>query len=363
MKNFLDKATSRLATAQIPIARRHIIRAMEDTRAALRLINDLGGDTMTLFALDEEGHMIGTITDGDIRRALMRGVSVESPISDVMYRDFHRILPEDDRYKIAAEARLKGIDLLPVLDSEGFITEFLDLRLKDAFLPLDAVLMAGGKGERLRPLTLNCPKPLLVVGKSPIIDYNIERLMRVGINNIFVTVNYLREMIEQHFAEPFHGVGIKCVAEPKRLGTFGSLSLVEGLENDNVLVMNSDLLTTLSFEKMFNHHLESGAALTMAVVPYTVSIPFAILQTEGDRVTGLQEKPVYNHFANAGVYILRRDLIGRLPKGEYTDAPDFIGTLIREGLKVAYHPVDGIWVDIGSPADFKHASELMSLAK
>lgn len=353
----------RIDALQTDDAGRHFVSASADIYQALELINSLGGESMTLFALDAEGRIAGTVTDGDIRRAILRGAQSSTRLENVMHREFYRLSPEEDRYTATSIARDKGIDLLPVTDADGYITELIDLRYLEASLPLDAVLMAGGKGERLRPLTLDCPKPLLRLGDKPIIDINVERLKRVGIRNIFVTVNYLREMIEEHFSEPSGNVQVKCVAEPKRLGTFGSLSLIDGFVHDNILVMNSDLLTTLSFEKMYAHHIRSEAALTMAVVPYTVSVPYAILRTDGDRVTGLEEKPVYNHFANAGVYILRRDLLSRLPHGEYTDAPDFIEELIRDGGKVGYYPVDGLWVDIGSPTDFKRASELMSLVK
>ena len=342
-------------------ARRHFISSCADTLEALRRINALGGESMTLFVAAADGKLLGTVTDGDIRRALIAGAKVTDPVTEAMHRDFLHASPSDISIR-ARQARDAGIDLLPVTDSASRLLRLIDLRRTHAVLPLDAVLMAGGKGERLRPLTLDCPKPLLKLGGTPIIDINIKRLADVGISNVYVTVNYLKEMLAEHFALPCHGIDVRCVEEPKRLGTFGSLSLVEGLKEENLLVMNSDILTTLDFEKMYIHHIESGAALTMAVTPYTVSVPFAILRTEEDRVTGLEEKPVYNHFANAGVYIMRRELLGRLPHGEYADAPDFIAALIADGLKVGYFPIDGIWVDIGSPADFRHASELMSMA-
>ena len=349
-------ALVRVASAMREKASRHIIASSRSLREALEAINSLSGDTMTLFATDEEGRISGTVTDGDIRRAILRGASLGSPVAEVMFRDFMRVEGEASRMQAMTTARSKGIDLLPVI-TEGFLTDILDLRRLRSSLPLDAVLMAGGKGERLRPLTLTVPKPLLEVGGRPIIDYNIEELRRCGIRNIYVTVNYLREQIIEHFS----GDGdVTCVEEPCRLGTMGSLTLVEGLRHDNLILMNSDLLTTLDFERMFIHHEESGAEVTVAAIPYNVSVPYAIMTIEGDRVTGLTEKPTFNYFANAGVYIMRRSLISEMKRGEYLDAPDFLQTLMDAGRKVACFPIEGIWVDIGSPDDFRYANRLMN---
>ena len=225
---------------------------------------------------------------------------------------------------------------------------------------MDAVLMAGGRGERLRPLTLETPKPLLKIGNKAIIDYNVDELIRNGVDNIFVTVNYLHEQIETHFSQPRSGAEIKCILEPKRLGTIGSVALIDDLKHDHVLVMNSDLLTTLSYEDMFAWHIEHEADLTMAVIPYTVSIPFAIIDHDLDSVKGLIEKPTHNYLANAGIYIIRRQMLSRIKSGDYLDAPDFIEQLIADGHKVCHYRINGTWIDIGSPDDFRYAQELMS---
>lgn len=318
---------------------------------------------MTLFVIDEDGRLVGSLTDGDLRRAVIggeeagRGASLDDAVGAVCHRECMAVRPGESRYAGIHEARRRGITLLPVLDETGRIVELLDLRRMKTALPLDAVLMAGGKGERLRPMTLDRPKPLLEIGGKPIIDYNITELKANGIRNIFVTVNYLKEQIIKHFENE---AGVTCVEEPKRLGTMGSLSLVEGLREENLVVMNSDLLTTLNFEEMFLQHAESGAALTVAAIPYTVSVPFAIMRHEGRRVTGLTEKPTYNYFANAGVYMMRREVADSIPRGEYLDAPDLIMQLIERGERVEYFPIDGTWIDIGSPDDFRYANELMT---
>ena len=344
------------------LLRRHAIPAAATMREALKALNNLSGSSMTLFVTDRHGRMEGTITDGDIRRALLKGRELSTPLEEVMHRNFLFATEGDDLPLKIAEGRKKHIDLLPVLQN-GIITDILDLKKVKTSLPLDAVLMAGGRGERLRPLTDSVPKPLLPVGGKPIIDYNVEELEACGVKKIFVTVNYMAESIERHFALRRGRAKVTCVREPKRLGTMGSIALVEGISHDNVMMMNSDLLTNIDFEELYLHHKEHDAALTMAAVPYSVSVPFAVMHMEGTHVTGLEEKPTFNYFANAGVYILKTEILGRVKKGEYLDAPDFIAALIDDGLRVECYPADGTWIDIGSPDDYRHANELMGKKK
>lgn len=344
---------------------RHLIPATASIRTTLKALNLLSGDSMTLFAVDPEGRLIGTVTDGDIRRALIAGHNLEETAGDIAFRRFAWLdakAPSAERYSAVARARQRKLNLLPVLD-EGKIVDIVDLRLMKAAVPVDAVLMAGGRGERLRPMTLTRPKPLLEVGGKPIIDYNVESLMRHGVSDIYVTVNYLKEQIEEHFADSRWQGRVHCIEEPRRLGTMGSLALIDSFSHDQVLMMNSDLLTNIDFDKLWQHHIGSGASLTMSTVPYSVAVPFAILRMEGERVVGLEEKPTFNHFANAGVYMMERTLIERIPKGEYLDAPDFIEQLIADGLKVGHYPIEGTWIDIGSPDDFRHADTLMRNSK
>lgn len=337
----------------------HTIAAHASVGEALRRINSLHNVPLTLFVEDDGKCVVGSMTDGDLRRALLSGLGMEAEVGLAMRRDFIALRPGCDQMGIFDCARRRNVRLLPRLDGMGRLIGMIDLSVTKSLLPVDAVLMAGGRGERLRPLTLSTPKPLLKVGGKAIIDYNVEELESNGVERIFITVNYLKEQIEAHFSKP-RRAEIMCVSEPKRLGTMGSLALVKGLQADDVLVMNSDLLTTISFEDMLRHHRSVGADLTMATVGYNVTVPFAVIEIDGDRVTGLREKPSYNYSANAGVYIMKRQLLERIVPGEYLDAPDFIEGLIADGLKVSHFPVKGLWVDIGSPADFKYADELMS---
>lgn len=344
---------------------RHTVKDDFTIRETLVALNNLSGDSMTVFAVDKQGHLTGSVTDGDIRRAIIAGHTPEDLTSEIAFRNF-TYLPVNaspkEKYDIVAEARRRHLNLLPIIDN-GILADILDLRKIKAAIPVDAVLMAGGRGERLRPLTLKTPKPLLEVGGKPIIDYNVESLLRHGVNKVYVTVNYLKEQIIEHFADQKWEGKVICVEEPYRLGTMGSVALIEDFVSDQIIVMNSDLLTNIDFERLWRHHLDSDANLTMSTIPYIVSVPFAILRTEGDRVTGLEEKPTYNHFANAGVYMIERRAVCSIKKGEYLDAPDFVEKLIDSGQKVSHFAIEGTWIDIGSPDDFRYANEIMRNVK
>ena len=326
---------------------------------ALNRLNLLSGKQMVLLVTNECGVMTGSLTDGDVRRALLGGVSLSAHVKEAMYRDFKAIRTKEVDVKMMRSCRMKGIGILPHLNDDGTIKNIYDLTVTKAVLPLSAILMAGGKGERLRPLTLNTPKPLLEIGGKAIIDYNIEALASVGITDITVTTRYLADQIHQHFATPIAGVNVKCVTETLPLGTIGAASLVSRSEEGNTLVMNSDLLTTISFEEMYMRHIEEQADVTIAAIPYVVSVPYAILTTDGAQVKGIEEKPSYSYYANAGIYIFSNKLLDTVPNDSRTDATDLIEQAIDKGMKVVYYPINGTWIDVGSPNDFKQAQDLM----
>lgn len=340
---------------------KYILNENACIKDALECINSLTGTLRTLFVADAEGVIRGSLTDGDIRRGLIAGVTLDAPVCKVMHRHFMYLTAQEEAPETIRSARHMGINLLPVLDKEGHMTDLMDLQQTHCILPMDAVLMAGGRGERLRPLTDSVPKPLLPVAGKPIIDYNVEALHRCGIKNIFATVNYLHEQIEEHFSKRNDDTPVRCILEPKALGTLGSIGLIKSFRHANVLVMNSDLLTTIDIEKMYEHHQASQAALTMAVTTYGVSVPYAIVRTQDDRVTSFEEKPTYNYFANAGIYIIRTDYLASVSGHERVDATDFIDSLLAQGLKVSYFPIEGTWIDIGSPDDYRMANRKSGL--
>lgn len=223
--------------------------------------------------------------------------------------------------------------------------------------------MAGGKGVRLRPLTETTPKPLLPVGGKSIIDYNIDSLMKNGIKHISVTVNYLHEQLEEHFAEPVNGVKIDCIKEPKFLGTMGATQFVTKFYNDVVLVMNSDLFTNIDYEDFYLHFKEHNADMSVAAVPYSISVPYGIFELEGRNIKGVKEKPIYNYFANAGIYLIKRELLENMPKNTFYNATDLMNDAVAAGKTVIRYPITGYWLDIGSHEEYKKANELVKHIK
>ena len=338
----------------------HIISRNQTLLEALCQINNIKSEPLVLFVVDDMNRMVGTLTDGDSRRALISGASVGDTVERIMHRNFNYMHVEDiddvQEIKRQREMRMK---LVPVLDKEKHILEIINLEKYKTRLPVDAVLMAGGKGERLRPLTEKTPKPLLPVGSKSIIDHNIDRLINYGVKHISVTVNYLKEQIEEHFAEPRGEVRVQTVREPKFLGTIGSIKFVENFYNNTVLVMNSDLFTNINYEDFYLHFIEHNAEMSVAAVPYTVSVPYGIFDLKGRNIQGLIEKPTYNYYANAGIYLIKRRALEEIPDGAFFNATDLIEKLISEGKKVIRFPLNGTWIDIGNPQEYQKANELV----
>ncbi len=342
------------------INEKNIINQNAAILEALTKINELPPNPLVLFVVDEENRMVGSLTDGDIRRALISGASLNGRISLVMHRNFRYIAKNDiDNVLLIKELKAKKITLIPVLDDGNHIVDTIDLQKNKTRLPIDAVLMAGGKGERLRPLTEKTPKPLLPVGDKCIIDHNVDRLVSYGVQHISVTVNYLKEQLEEHYTEPRNGIKINTCREPKYLGTIGSIKFVEKFYNDTVLVMNSDLFTNIDYEDFYLHFKQHDAEMSVAAVPYDVSIPYGILDLEGRNIKGLLEKPKYNYYANAGIYLIKKSALAEIPEDTFFNATDLVEKLIAEGKKVIRYPLNGTWIDIGNPQEYQKAKDLV----
>lgn len=338
---------------------KYIIRVNASIKDALIALNRLSDSTLTLFVVDLHDKMVGTLTDGDVRRGLIDGCDLNASVDKVMNHDFHYIGMKDLCVEGIRTLREKGITLLPVLTDEKKIQTVYNLKKKKSILPVDAVLMAGGKGERLRPLTERTPKPLLKVGDKCIIDYNVDRLIEYGVENINVTVNYLGEQIEKHFVEPRDRVQIHCVREPHYLGTIGSVKFIDNFYNDTVLVMNSDLFTNINFEDFFLHFKKNDADMSVAAIPYSVSVPYGIFDLEERSIKGVREKPTYNYYANSGIYLIKKKLFDLIPDGSFYDATDLIMRLIKEKYNVIRFPLMGYWIDIGKHEDYKKAQDFV----
>ena len=327
---------------------------------ALKRINMLSGGPLVLFVVDDNGKMVGTLTDGDSRRALIAGASLNDIAEKVMHKDFQFLRHGvDNDVEHLLQQRKAKMKLVPILDDENHIIDLIDLEHFITRLPVDAVLMAGGKGERLRPLTEKTPKPLLLVGDKAIIDHNVDRLVKYGIQHINVTVNYLHEQIEAHYQKPRNGVQIRTFREPKFLGTIGSIRFVDSYYHDTILVMNSDLFTNINYEDFYLHFKQNNAEMSVAAVPYNVSIPYGILNLEGRDIQGLVEKPKYTYYANAGIYLIKRQVIDEIPQDTFFNATDLIEKLIAKGKKVIRYPLNGTWIDIGNPQEYQKAQDLV----
>ena len=338
---------------------KYIISETCTIKDALVSLNNIAHDTLSLLVVNADNQMVGSLTDGDIRRGLISGAQLTDEVSTIMHRDFKYIKQSEFDVALLKSFRDRRILFIPILDKENHIVEVLNLQKYKSHLPIDAVLMAGGKGERLRPLTEKTPKPLLPVGDKCIIDHNIDRLISYGVEHLNVTVNYLGEQIEEHFAEPRNGVMVNCYREPKFLGTIGSIKFVEKIYNDTVLVMNSDLFTNIDYEDFFLHFQLHDAEMSVAAIPYNVSIEFGILDLDGRDIKGLIEKPKYNYYANAGIYLIKKRSLAEIPEDTFFHATHLIEKLISQGKKVIRYPLNGTWIDIGTPQEYAKAKDLV----
>lgn len=320
--------------------------------------------TFTLFVVDEAEKVVGALTDGDIRRGLINGASLETDVYSVCLKSFRYVDDASNAPKYITELRRLGIRLVPYLSADGRIEKLIDLQKVHGLLPVDAVVMAGGRGERLRPLTDTVPKPLLPLGGKPIVEYNIDRMLSYGIENITISVRYLGGQIKDYFGDgSAKGVHIRYVDEDCPLGTLGAVSKIHHFTNDVVLVMNSDLFTNIDLEEFYVHFIESQADMAVASIPYNITVPYAVMRTEDGLVRAFEEKPTYTYYSNGGIYLVKRSVLEELEEGGRCDATDLMQRLIDEGRRLTYFPIVGYWIDIGKPEDYKKAQEFIKFMK
>lgn len=343
--------------------RKYIISETASVRDALVAINNITHDGELLIVVNAAQQMVGSLTDGDIRRGLIAGAELTDTINKIMHRDFKFIKQEDYDVAHLKSFRDRRIMFIPILDAENHVVDVVNLQKFKSKLPIDAVLMAGGKGERLRPLTEKIPKPLLEVGGKCIIDHNVDRLRSYGVQYVNVTVNYLGEQLEEHFSTPRDGVQVRTFREPKFLGTIGSIKFVDTFYNDTVLVMNSDLFTNIDYEDFFLHFQMHDAEMSVAAVPYNISIELGILDLDGRNIKGLIEKPKYNYYANAGIYLIKKRALAEIPKDTFFHATHLVEKLIAQDKKVIRYPLNGTWIDIGTLQKYERAKELVKHLK
>lgn len=326
---------------------------------------DRAGLGLALLA-DDNGRLLRTVTDGDIRRAMIADIPLSSPSAVLLAR----MLGGSDPKPVTAPLGASKADLLhlmqsrkirhlPLLDREGRVVEVVLLSdlIEEIEPPLQAVVMAGGFGTRLHPLTETVPKPMLPIGDKPIIEYIVRQMQISGIRRIDVATHYLADQIKAHLRDGSDfGVEINYVTERQPLGTAGALSLIPR-PGKTTLLMNGDILTRVDFRAMHDFHRDNDAELTMALCPYDLKIPYGVVECAGNMVAGLEEKPTLRHMVNAGIYLLEDSVYELIPSQRVTNMTTVIHRLLRAGRKVAAFPIREYWLDIGQHADYLRAQE------
>lgn len=338
----------------------HNIDSSSTAREALRKLDALPELTSrTLFVVSKENKLLGTITDGDIRRGLLKNLEISDPVTSYMHEEFKRIMNHSTNPQELKKYRHADIRLIPVVNEDGILIDVIDLDKMRTLLPLTAVIMAGGKGERLRPLTDKTPKPMLKIGDKPIIEHNIDRLIQYGIKEIFISVNYLGEQIKSYFGDgSSKGISISYIEETSPMGTIGSMSLLPEIQNETILLMNSDLLTNIDFEAFYEEFKSKSSPMCVASIPYQFQVPYAVLETKEEIVHAFLEKPSYTYYSNAGIYLISKATCDKyIPKGSFYNTTDLMDEVIKSGSHLTHYPHMGYWLDIGKYPDFIKAQE------
>jgi dTDP-glucose pyrophosphorylase len=335
---------------------KNTIRDTITVKEAMSAIND--SKQKNVFVLNSINQVIGSVTDGDIRRGILNGASMSAYVTEIMNSSFNFIQDGQLQTQQIRQFKKNGIYLIPILDSKKELQSIINLQDYINILPLEAIIMAGGKGKRLLPFTLKTPKPLLVIGDKPILEHNVDRLKKFGIEKITISINYLKNQIKDYFGTGLNkGIAIDYVEESKPLGTAGAISLISEFSKNHILLMNSDLLTDIDYAEMFDLLLETKADMIVATFPYEVSVPYGVVESDGKFISSLNEKPKYTYYSNAGIYMFKREHVTKIPKDVFFNATDLMEKLLEEGLKIAHYPINTYWLDIGKPRDFEKAQK------
>ncbi len=307
---------------------------------------------------DANQRVLGVITDGDVRRGLLRGLSMDAPANEVMTKTFVRVSPETDRAAVLDMMKAKVIRQIPVIGADGTLKgiHFLEELIGAEAKPNIAVIMAGGQGTRLRPLTERCPKPMISVAGRPILERIVLHLVGHGIRKIFISVNYLAEIIESHFGD---GAGFHCeieyLRESEPRGTGGALAFLPGPLSHPVVVLNGDQITQVDFSSLLEFHRNERADATIAARSYQVEIPFGVLRAENRRLVELTEKPSAHFLINSGIYVLDPSVLPLVPRNRNFPITELFSVLLEKNRKVAVHYFDEEWIDVGRHEDLRKA--------
>jgi len=329
---------------------------------ALRTID--AGTLQLALVCDPAGRLLGTVTDGDIRRGLIRGLSLDAAVHQVMRTTPLTAPPSLSRAERLQLLQGRRIKQLPIVAEDGTLLglDTLDSLLRPEPLPNRVVLMAGGLGTRLAPLTDRCPKPLLPVGGKPILERILEHFVSQGFVHFSISVNYRAEMIVDYFGDGSrHGAHISYIHETQRMGTAGALGLMAEVPTEPFIVMNGDLLTKVDFRQMLHEHQAEGAEASMGVREYEFQVPYGVVQTAHKRITGLVEKPVQHFFVNAGIYCLNPSVLGLIPPGQFFDITTLFERLVADLRPALAYPIREYWLDIGQLSDYQRAQDEVAL--
>lgn len=335
---------------------KHLTPENYSIKEALLKLGSLERDTI-LFVTNDSSELVGSVTDGDLRRGLLKGLSIDHQLKDVMNTTPKFLVKGSYSIDDVVHFRNQNYKLIPLVDQNKKIINILNFRLQKSFLPVDAVIMAGGLGSRLRPLTNTVPKPLLQIGGKEIISYNFDRLYDFGIKRQHITINYLGEQLVDYCSKYNDQIDFNLVKENEFLGTAGSMSLIDEFDNDTILLMNSDLLTNIDYEDFYQSFLRHKSDIMVASIPYTVDLPYAIFELEEKEIKSFKEKPSYTYYANAGIYLIKKDIVKEIPKNTFFNATDLMQLIIDSGKKLAHYPIRSYWLDIGKHEDFEKAQK------
>lgn len=316
------------------------------------------GAVQIALIVDQQLRLIGTLTDGDIRRGLLQGETLEAPAERLMNRKFHSVRSDEDQPAVLEMMRRELLLQVPVLDHQGRVVDLLLLQelLNPQQLGNAIVIMAGGKGTRLRPYTQHCPKPMLPIGDQPMLEILLEQCIANGFRTFYFSVNYLREQIIEHFGDGSRwGVSIFYLMEAEPLGTAGSLQLLPGSLTEPFLVLNGDVLTRFDLSNLLRFHNEHKAHATLCVREHELTVPFGVVRTNGSELVGFEEKPTYRHQVNAGIYVIDPELLPLLQPHQFTDMPSLLFSAQEAGHNVAVCPIHEYWLDVGRPESLQQA--------
>tara|TARA_R110001592_G_scaffold57276_1_gene174062 strand:+ start:3894 stop:4964 length:1071 start_codon:yes stop_codon:yes gene_type:complete len=308
-----------------------------------------------VIVTDTDGKLLGVVTDGDVRRAILSGKSPNVPVTEIMTTDPRSGSPEDGREMLVSRMRSLGLGQMPIVAKDGRVVGLITAEPKRT-QPNWTVLMAGGAGERLRPLTQDTPKPMLKVGEKPILETIISQIHEFGFNTFFIAINYLGDQIEAHFGNGGSwGLNIDYLREDQPLGTAGALSLLPQRPDAPMIVMNGDLLTKLNFDKLLDFHNEHASPLTVCVREYTYTVPYGVVEATGPFMDRLMEKPSQRRLVNAGVYVLSPEVLDLIEPNTPVDMTDIAQYLIDRGVRPTVFPIHEYWIDIGQKPDLERA--------